>query len=110
KAVPVDPAFEAPGSSPPEIITIPSSSPANFVPPPVPPPRFKRKATPPTPTRPPSSKAPVPQSLKRSADDSGYVSHLESSVRPLKARRISASELDIEPPRIKRGRAEEEIA
>lgn len=44
-------------------------------------------------------------------NDSGYFSSLESSaLRPNKAGHILTSDLDIEPPRIKRGRAEEEIA
>jgi forkhead transcription factor HCM1 len=44
-------------------------------------------------------------------NDSGYFSSLESSaMRPNKAGHILTSDLDIEPPRIKRGRAEEEIA
>jgi forkhead transcription factor HCM1 len=44
-------------------------------------------------------------------NDSGYFSSLESSaMRPRKANHILTSDPDIEPPRIKRGRAEEEIA
>jgi forkhead transcription factor HCM1 len=44
-------------------------------------------------------------------NDSGYFSSLESSaMRPRKINHVLTSDLDIEPPRIKRGRAEEEIA
>ena len=54
------------------------------------------------------------QSRKRNLaamDDSGYFSSLESSVmRTNKASRHLGSEIDIAPPRLKHGRAEEEIA
>ncbi|KAJ6021642.1 hypothetical protein N7540_007146 [Penicillium herquei] len=79
--------------------------------PPVAPPRFSRPGTPPTPTQGPT---PAPRPRKRKSitlNDSGYFSSLESSaLRPNKASHILTSDLDIEPPRIKRGRAEEEIA
>ncbi|EFR01121.1 forkhead box protein [Nannizzia gypsea CBS 118893] len=84
--------------------------------PPVAPRIFHRQATPPTPSRPTSSSAGVSRSKRRnkpsSMNDSGYYSSLESSaMRPRVAPgHILTSELDIEPPRIKRGRAEEEIA
>ncbi|EGD92892.1 forkhead transcription factor [Trichophyton tonsurans CBS 112818] len=85
--------------------------------PPVAPRIFHRQATPPTPSRPTSSSAGVSRSKRRSSkpsnmNDSGYYSSLESSaMRPRVAPgHILTSELDIEPPRIKRGRAEEEIA
>lgn len=83
--------------------------------PPVAPPRFSRHGTPPSPTHiaPPSSAAPVRPGKRKSAamNDSGYFSSLESSaMRSNKAGRMLTSDLDIEPPRIKRGRAEEEIA
>jgi forkhead transcription factor HCM1 len=43
-------------------------------------------------------------------DDSGYFSSLESSAfRPNKSGVVLTSEIDLEPPRMKRGRAEEEI-
>ncbi|PGH29477.1 forkhead transcription factor HCM1 [[Emmonsia] crescens] len=75
---------------------------------------FRRQATPPTPSRPLTASAAIPRSRKRSSaamNDSGYYSSLESSaMRPHKAGHILTSDLDIEPPRIKRGRAEEEIA
>ncbi|EEH36970.2 forkhead box protein D1 [Paracoccidioides lutzii Pb01] len=75
---------------------------------------YHRQATPPTPSRPVTSSAAIPRSRKRSAtamNDSGYYSSLESSaMRPHKAGHIITSDLDIEQPRIKRGRAEEEIA
>jgi forkhead transcription factor HCM1 len=93
-----------PRSSPPQVIR---SSP------PVAPSRFSRQGTPPTPTRPMASTA-VPRSRHNpsaTANDSGYYSSLESSVmRTNKAGHILTSDLDIEPPRMKRGRAEEEIA
>ncbi|KAJ6127493.1 hypothetical protein N7523_003105 [Penicillium sp. IBT 18751x] len=73
--------------------------------PPIAPPRFARQGTPPTPTQRPRKRKSV------TMNDSGYFSSLESSaLRPNKAGHILTSDLDIEPPRIKRGRAEEEIA
>ncbi|EAW12470.1 putative forkhead transcription factor (Sep1) [Aspergillus clavatus NRRL 1] len=82
--------------------------------PPIVPPRFTRQATPPTPSHPVTSSAIPPRSRKRESatvNDSGYFSSLESSaMRPHKAGHILTSDLDIDPPRIKRGRAEEEIA
>ncbi|WEW56285.1 Forkhead transcription factor [Emydomyces testavorans] len=82
--------------------------------PPVPPPIFRREATPPTPSRPATANAMGSRSRKRKLsimNDSGYFSSLESSaMRPHKAAHILNSDLDIEPPRIKAGRAEEEIA
>ncbi|PGG98920.1 hypothetical protein AJ80_09437 [Polytolypa hystricis UAMH7299] len=102
---PLPPSTRLPHSSPPQPI---HSSP------PVAPPVFRRQATPPTPSRPVSNSAATQRSRKRSSttmNDSGYFSSLESSViRPHKASHILTSDLDIEPPRIKRGRAEEEIA
>ncbi|CEJ54752.1 Putative YALI0C01463p [Penicillium brasilianum] len=81
--------------------------------PPIPPPRFSRPGTPPTPTH-QAGPTPAQRPRKRksiSMNDSGYFSSLESSaLRPNKAGHILTSDLDIEPPRIKRGRAEEEIA
>ncbi|GAQ09040.1 hypothetical protein ALT_6361 [Aspergillus lentulus] len=81
--------------------------------PPIAPPRFIRQGTPPTPSHPTPS-AIVPHSRKRESttiNDSGYFSSLESSaMRPKKTGHILTSDLDIDPPRIKRGRAEEEIA
>ncbi|THC91563.1 hypothetical protein EYZ11_008982 [Aspergillus tanneri] len=82
--------------------------------PPVAPPRFTRRGTPPTPSQTAVSSGVVSRSKKRKStamNDSGYFSSLESSaMRPNKAGHILTSDLDIEPPRIKRGRAEEEIA
>lgn len=82
--------------------------------PPVAPPRFVRQGTPPSPSQTAASSAAVPRSKKRKSapvNDSGYFSSLESSaMRPNKASHILTSDLDIDPPRIKRGRAEEEIA
>ncbi|EER27539.1 Fork head domain containing protein [Coccidioides posadasii C735 delta SOWgp] len=82
--------------------------------PPVPPPVFRREATPPTPSRPATATVPGSRSRKRKLsimNDSGYFSSLESSVmRPHKSEHLLTSDLDIEPPRIKAGRAEEEIA
>lgn len=96
---------QAPRSSPPQAI---HSSP------PIPPRHFTRPGTPPTPSRPVTASSAIPRGPKRKAaamNDSGYYSSLESSaIRPHKAGHILTSELDIEPPRIKRGRAEEEIA
>ncbi|KAL1972131.1 hypothetical protein VTN31DRAFT_7350 [Thermomyces dupontii] len=90
---------QAPRSSPPPML---HSSP------PVAPPRFFRQGTPSSPSR------GMPSSRKRRSgamNDSGYFSSLESSaMRPQGSGHILTSELDIEPPRIKRGRAEEEIA
>ncbi|KAJ5984441.1 hypothetical protein N7481_006540 [Penicillium waksmanii] len=81
--------------------------------PPIAPPRFSRQGTPPTPTHQPGP-TPAQRPRKRKSitmNDSGYFSSLESSaMRPNKAGHILTSDLDIEPPRIKRGRAEEEIA
>lgn len=95
---------QAPRSSPPQAIH--SSPPI--------PRHLARPGTPPTPSRPVTASAAMPRPPKRKAtamNDSGYYSSLESSaMRPHKARHILTSELDIEPPRIKRGRAEEEIA
>ncbi|KAJ5704638.1 hypothetical protein N7536_000327 [Penicillium majusculum] len=103
EVVPVPAPRTAPRSSPPQ--TIRSS-------PPIAPPRFARQGTPPTPTQ--SGPTPMPRPRKRKSitmNDSGYFSSLESSaLRPNKAGHILTSDLDIEPPRIKRGRAEEEIA
>jgi forkhead transcription factor HCM1 len=94
-----------PHSSPPQVI---HSSP------PVAASRFLRQGTPPTPSRPITSSAAVQRSRKRPSaamNDSGYYSSLESSaMRSNRASHILTSDLDIEPPRIKRGRAEEEIA
>lgn len=82
--------------------------------PPVAPPRFTRQGTPPSPSQTAASSAAGPRSKKRKSapmNDSGYFSSLESSaMRPNKTGHILTSDLDIEPPRIKRGRAEEEIA
>ncbi|KAJ5179625.1 hypothetical protein N7492_002835 [Penicillium capsulatum] len=80
--------------------------------PPIAPPRFSRQGTPPTPTHAGPTPAPRPRKRKSiTMNDSGYFSSLESSaLRPNKAGHILTSDLDIEPPRIKRGRAEEEIA
>ncbi|CBF77863.1 hypothetical protein AN8858.2 [Aspergillus nidulans FGSC A4] len=81
--------------------------------PPVAPPRFARPATPPTPCH-PSIPSDGPRHRKRKSNtmnDSGYFSSLESSaMRSNKASHYLTSDTDIEPPRIKRGRAEEEIA
>lgn len=80
--------------------------------PPIAPPRFARQGTPPTPTQAGPTPAQRPRKRKSiTMNDSGYFSSLESSaLRPNKASHILTSDLDIEPPRIKRGRAEEEIA
>lgn len=95
-----------PRSSPPQVIR--SSPPV--VPPSA---RFTRAGTPPTPSRPMASVA-APRTRNQpsaSANDSGYYSSLESSVmRTNKTGVMLTSDLDIEPPRLKRGRAEEEIA
>jgi forkhead transcription factor HCM1 len=95
-----------PRSSPPQVIR--SSPPV--VPPSA---RFTRAGTPPTPSRPMASTA-APRTRNQpsaSANDSGYYSSLESSVmRTNKTGVMLTSDLDIEPPRLKRGRAEEEIA
>jgi len=103
EVIPVPAPRAVPRSSPPQ--TIRSS-------PPIAPPRFARQGTPPTPTQ--SGPTPAPRPRKRKSitlNDSGYFSSLESSaLRPNKAGHILTSDLDIEPPRIKRGRAEEEIA
>ena len=81
--------------------------------PPIAPPRFARPGTPPTPPN-QAGPTPAPRPRKRKSitiNDSGYFSSLESSAfRPNKTGHILTSDLDIEPPRIKRGRAEEEIA
>lgn len=99
------PSHHPPRSSPPQPI---HSSP------PVAPPRLARHGTPPTPSHIPTTSAAPPRPEKRKStamDDSGYFSSLDSSaIRPNKAARIMTSDLDVEPPRIKRGRAEEEIA
>ncbi|KAJ5641566.1 hypothetical protein N7490_005566 [Penicillium lividum] len=81
-------------------------------PPPIAPPRFARQGTPPTPTHAGPTPASRPRKRKSiTMNDSGYFSSLESSaLRPNKAGHMLTSDLDIEPPRIKRGRAEEEIA
>ncbi|KAJ5081396.1 hypothetical protein NUU61_009660 [Penicillium alfredii] len=75
-------------------------------------PRCVRQGTPPTPTQSGPIAAPRPRKRKSiTMNDSGYFSSLESSaLRPNKAGHILTSDLDIDPPRIKRGRAEEEIA
>ncbi|KAL4806021.1 fork head domain-containing protein [Aspergillus unguis] len=90
-----------------------SPPPAIHSSPPVAPPRFARPGTPPTPSQPAASSN-APRHRKRKSNgmnDSGYFSSLESSaMRSNKASHILTSDLDIEPPRIKRGRAEEEIA
>ncbi|PWY85663.1 putative forkhead transcription factor [Aspergillus sclerotioniger CBS 115572] len=82
--------------------------------PPVVPPRYTRQGTPPTPSQPITSSGIISISNKRKSttmNDSGYFSSLESSaMRPSKAGHILTSDLDVDPPRIKRGRAEEEIA
>ncbi|KAJ6171647.1 hypothetical protein N7470_000714 [Penicillium chermesinum] len=80
--------------------------------PPIAPPRFTRPGTPPTPTHAGPTPAPAPRKRKSiTVNDSGYFSSLESSaLRPNKTGHILTSDIDIEPPRIKRGRAEEEIA
>lgn len=80
--------------------------------PPIAPPRFARQGTPPTPTHADPTPAQRPRKRKSiTMNDSGYFSSLESSaLRPNKAGHMLTSDLDIEPPRIKRGRAEEEIA
>ncbi|KAI9037378.1 forkhead box transcription factor [Aspergillus affinis] len=81
--------------------------------PPIVSPRFTRQGTPPTPSQVAASGF-ISRTRKRKSiamNDSGYFSSLESSaMRPNKAGHILTSDLDIEPPRIKRGRAEEEIA
>ncbi|RAH48343.1 forkhead box transcription factor [Aspergillus brunneoviolaceus CBS 621.78] len=95
----------APRSSPPQPI---HSSP------PVIAPRYSRQGTPPTPSLHNTSSSIVHINSKRKShamNDSGYFSSLESSaMRPNKAGHILTSDLEIDPPRIKRGRAEEEIA
>lgn len=82
--------------------------------PPVAPPRFIREGTPPTPSRrtAPSGMMPGPRKRKPAVlNDSGYFSSLDSSARRSnKGGHMLTSDLDIEPLRIKRGRAEEEIA
>ncbi|PYH94976.1 hypothetical protein BO71DRAFT_217654 [Aspergillus ellipticus CBS 707.79] len=82
--------------------------------PPVVPPRYARQGTPPTPSQIIASSGVMSINNKRKStaiNDSGYFSSLESSaLRPNKAGHILTSDLDIDPPRIKRGRAEEEIA
>lgn len=92
----------------------PRSSPPLHSSPPVAPPRFARHGTPPSPSQAAASSTAGAVSKKRKStnmNDSGYFSSLESSaLRPNKASHILTSDLDIEPPRIKRGRAEEEIA
>ncbi|KAL1957092.1 hypothetical protein VTO42DRAFT_6350 [Malbranchea cinnamomea] len=101
---------EALHSSPPQVIK--SSPPVVLAPPPPPPPTFVRAATPPTPSRPSGNATASTRSRKRNADamnDSGYYSSLESSAMK-KARRVSTSETELDPPRLRSGRAEEEIA
>ncbi|PYH40678.1 forkhead box transcription factor [Aspergillus saccharolyticus JOP 1030-1] len=96
--------------------SVPHSSPPSPIhsSPPVIPPRYSRQGTPPTPSQNNTSSSIAPINSKRKSqtmNDSGYFSSLESSaMRPNKAGHILTSDLDIEPPRIKRGRAEEEIA
>ncbi len=59
----------------------------------------------------PSSRSRSKKRKLATMDDSGYFSSLESSAaRPYPNGYISNSEVDIDRPRIKRGRAEEEIA
>ena len=101
-------AFQAPPrSSPPRPLlqTIQSSPPVA--------PQFIREGTPPTPSRKavPSSAAKGPGKQKQGTmNDSGYFSSLESSaMRPNKDGDMF-SDFEIEPPCLKRGRAEEEIA
>ncbi|KAK2734459.1 hypothetical protein FQN55_002781 [Onygenales sp. PD_40] len=100
----------------PKSAQLPHSSPPHPIhsSPPIAPAVFRRQATPPTPSRPLTASAAASRSRKRNSaavNDSGYFSSLESSaMRPHKAGHILTSDLDIEPPRIKRGRAEEEIA
>ena len=72
---------------------------------------------PPTPSRkdaePSSTAVPSPRKMQRSGfvNDSGYFSSLESSVmRPNKGNDMLASDVEIDPPRLKLGRAEEVIA
>ncbi|KAJ5095147.1 hypothetical protein N7532_007438 [Penicillium argentinense] len=98
--------------------TLPASDPAlqedaNDEVPPAPAHQTAPCGTPPTPTH-HAEPTPAPRPRKRKSitmNDSGYFSSLESSaMRPNKAGHILTSDLDIEPPRIKRGRAEEEIA
>ncbi|KAF7592597.1 hypothetical protein BBP40_012684 [Aspergillus hancockii] len=97
-------------------VILPRSSPPQPIhsSPPVVPPRFIRQGTPPTPSQAATSSGAVARSRKRKSagmNDSGYFSSLESSaIRPNKTGHILTSDLDIDPPRIKRGRAEEEIA
>lgn len=93
---------------------IPCSSPPQFIhsSPPIAPSRFIRQRTPPTPSRPTTSAA-APRHRKRKsvvANDSGYFSSLESSVMKPTMAHLLTSDPDAEPPQIKRGRAEEEIA
>ncbi|KAJ5126245.1 hypothetical protein N7526_008422 [Penicillium atrosanguineum] len=73
---------------------------------------LRAREHPPTPTQAGPTPAQRPRKRKSiTMNDSGYFSSLESSaLRPNKAGHILTSDLDIEPPRIKRGRAEEEIA
>lgn len=80
--------------------------------PPVAPSRYTRQGTPPTPSHPAFSVVPHAKKRKAAAmNDSGYFSSLESSaMRPNNTGHLLTSDLDIDPPRIKRGRAEEEIA
>ncbi|KAI1920151.1 Forkhead transcription factor [Ophidiomyces ophidiicola] len=82
--------------------------------PPVPPPMFRRDATPPTPSRPATAAANGPRPRKRKhsiVNDSGYFSSLESSaMRPQQSGNPLPSDLDVDVPRIKAGSAEEEIA
>ena len=91
----------APKSSPPDAI--------NSSPPVVTSTHHRAISSPTARTLRPSSYRPKPTLSKM--DDSGYFSSIESSVlRPNKTAIVLTSELDIEPLRKKRGRAEEEIA
>ncbi|KAL5334578.1 fork head domain-containing protein [Aspergillus crustosus] len=97
------------------IVPPPRSSPPQPIhsSPPLAPPRFTRPGTPPTPSQSaaPSNALRHRKRKSNGMNDSGYISSLESSaMRSNKASHILTSDLDIEPPRIKRGRAEEEIA
>lgn len=81
--------------------------------PPIPRHLAPRSNTPPPASRKPSSGSRIHRrkyaSMDASLDDSGYISSLDSSVmRPNQGSRVLTSEAD--RPRIKRGRAEEEIA
>lgn len=114
-----DPALQEDGPEEPDQAVVHQTAPLRSSPPqairsspPIAPPRFTRQGTPPTPTHAGPTPAQRPRKRKSiTMNDSGYFSSLESSaLRPNKAGHILTSDLDIEPPRIKRGRAEEEIA